>query len=143
MPIRQIADRILRESTAEDSLILVDNSNADPIAMLYALHPQRTFLRTGLPATSTAFDLRLANPRVRKVWFFRNTHDVSPGLQNNRYQARLRAQMIETVYPFEPYTALERFLMQRLDGAAPRYFQRLLEYQRQPHRSPGSFPAAN
>jgi Dolichyl-phosphate-mannose-protein mannosyltransferase len=127
MPIYEIAFHIRRNSSAQDSAILVDSTNSDPIAMLYALHPQRSFLQTSLPETPAGLARLLADPQIRTVWFLRNTHDVSPAGLNSQFQVQLRAHMSETAYPFEPYTPLERLLM----GAhAPQHFQELLEYRR-------------
>jgi len=130
MPIREIAERILRESNANDSVILVDSTNSDPIAMLYALHPQRTVLQTGVLEASGEMERILYKPEVRTVWFLRNTHDVSADHWNDRLRARLRTQMKESVQAFEPYTPLERWLMRRMGGGSRDYFQELLEYQR-------------
>jgi hypothetical protein len=127
LPIQQIAGRILRDSRAADSAILVDSTNSDPIALLYALNRQRPFLQTALPETPAELTRLLADPQVRTVWFLRNTHDVSPTGLNARFQAQLRAHMTETVHPYEPYTPLEHFLM---GSHAPRYFHELLEFRR-------------
>jgi hypothetical protein len=127
LPIQQIAGRILRDSRAMDSAILVDSTNSDPIALLYALNRQRPFLQTALPETPAELTRLLADPQVRTVWFLRNTHDVSPTGLNARFQAQLRAHMTETVHPYEPYTPLEHFVM---GSQAPRYFHELLEFRR-------------
>jgi hypothetical protein len=127
LPIQQIADRILRDSRAVDSAILVDSTNSDPIALLYALNRQRPFLQTALPETPAELTRLLADPQVRTVWFLRNTHDVSPTGLNAQFEADLRARMAETVHAYEPYTPLEHFLM---GGQAPRYFHELLEFRR-------------
>jgi hypothetical protein len=127
LPIQQIADRILRDSRAVDSAILVDSTNSDPIALLYALNRQRPYLQTALPETPAELTRLLADPQVRTIWFLRNTHDVSPNGLNTQFQTQLRARMTETVYPYEPYTPLEHFLM---GSQAPRYFHELLEFRR-------------
>jgi hypothetical protein len=127
LPIQQIAGRILRDSRDVDSAILVDSTNSDPIALLYALNRQRPFLQTALPETPAGLTRLLANPQVRTVWFLRNTHDVSPAGLNARFEAALRARMTETVHAYEPYTPLEQFLM---GTHAPRYFHELLEFRR-------------
>jgi hypothetical protein len=127
MPIHEIAFHIRRNSSAQDSAILVDSTNSDPIALQYALSPQRSFLQTGLPETPNAVTGLLADPKVRTVWFLCNTHDVSPGGLNARFRAQLRSRMTETVFSYEPYTPLERFLM---GAGAPRYFHELIEFQR-------------
>jgi hypothetical protein len=127
LPIQQIADRILRDSRAGNSAILVDSTNSDPIALLYALNRQRPFLQTALPETPAELTRLLADPQVRTVWFLRNTHDVSPTGLNTLFEAQLRARMAETAHPYEPYTPLEHFLM---GSQAPRYFHELLEFRR-------------
>jgi hypothetical protein len=88
LPIQQIADRILRDSRAVDSRILVDSANSDPIALLYALNRQRPFLQTALPETPAELTRLLADPQVRTIWFLRNTHDVSPNGLNTQFQAQ-------------------------------------------------------
>ena len=132
MPIQEIAGRILRDSRAGDSAILVDSTNSDPVALHYALDGQRSFLQTGLPETPAALTRLLADPRIRTVWFLRNTHDVSPAGLNGQFQAQLRTRMAETVHPYEPYTPLERFIMGIPGGTheAPRYFHELSEFRR-------------
>ena len=68
------------ESAAGDSAILVDSTNSDPIALTLCAHPPdapccRPTSRRLRPSSTRL----LADPRVRTVWFLRNTHDVSPG----------------------------------------------------------------
>src|ERR1019366_2702520 len=87
------------------------STNSDPIALLYALDGQRSLLQTSLPETPAALTRLLADPRIRTVWFLRNTHDVSPAGLNAQFQAQLGARMAETVHRYEPYTPLERVIM--------------------------------
>ena len=132
MPVREIAGRILRDSPAPESAILVDSTNSDPVALAYALDGQRPCLWTGMAETPAALTRLLADPRIRTVWFLRNTHDVSPAGLNAQFEARLRPGMTETVYPYQPYTPLERRIMRTLRGTkeTPQYFHELLEFRR-------------
>jgi hypothetical protein len=132
MPMREIAGRIRRDSPAPESAILVDSTNSDPVALDYALDGQRPCLWTGRAGTAAALTRLLADPRIRTVWFLRNTHDVSPAGLNAQFEARLRPGMTETVYPYQPYTPLERLLLGTLRGTheVPLYFSELLEFQR-------------
>jgi hypothetical protein len=95
--------------------------------MEYALRG-RSLLETSRPGTQAAIDQALADPRIRTVWFLRNTHDVSPAQWNARFDGELRSRMRATVHSYEPYSPLERYLMHRPD--ARRYFQELIEYRR-------------
>jgi hypothetical protein len=132
LPMQEIAARILRDSPAPESAILVDSTNSDPVALAYALDGQRPCLWTGMAETPAALTRLLADSRIRTVWFLRNTHDVSPAGLNAQFEAWLRPGMTETVHPYEPYTQLERLLMGAPAGApeAPRYFHELLEFRR-------------
>jgi hypothetical protein len=84
IPMQEIAAQILERSTAEDSGILVDSTNSDPPALAYALGPSRPFLETSNPAAGQAVSRLLAAPRVRTIWFLRNTHDVSAAKLDER-----------------------------------------------------------
>jgi len=106
-------------------VVLVDNANSDWTAMLYALHPRRSLLQTGLPETQAAIARALEDPRIRTVWFLRSTRDIT-GL-NGKFAAMLRARMSEHVHSYEAYTPLERRVM---GAGAPAYFQELAEYKR-------------
>jgi len=132
MPMREIAGQILRDSPAPESAILVDSTNSDPVALEYALDGQRPCLWTGMAETPATLTRLLADRRIRTVWFLRNTHDVSPAGLNAEFEARLRPGMAETVYPYQPYTPLERLFFGTLRGTheAPRYFSELLEFRR-------------
>jgi hypothetical protein len=128
MPITEIVELMLWNSRAEDSVILVDSTNSDPIAVLYALDGRRTLLKTGDTGAQLALDRLLADPRIRTVWFLRNTHDVSPEGLDGRFETQLRSAMAVTAHEYEPYTPLERAMMKA--PAPPNYFHELLEFRR-------------
>jgi hypothetical protein len=127
IPMREIAGEIQRTTTAEDSVVLVDSTNSDPVAMEYELHG-RSFLQTSRPGTQAAIDRALEDPKIRTVWFIRNTHDVSPEGWDMRFDTELRSRMRAEVRSYEQYSPLERYLMHRPD--APLYFHELIEYRR-------------
>ena len=129
MPIAEIARHIRESSSANDSVVLVDSTNSDPVAMRYALGESWPILRTEAPDAEAV----LTGPRVHTVWFLRNTHDVSAGGLDGRLEARLRSvAQPETLY-YEPYTALERTMLHAMGTAdPPRYFHELLEFRIQP-----------
>ena len=128
MPITEIVDLMLRNSGADDSVILVDSTNSDPIAVLYALDGRRSLLKTGDPGAQPALDKLLADPRIRTVWFLRNTHDVSPNGLDGRFETQLRSVMTVTAHEYERYTPLEKAVMKSPDP--PEYFHELLEFRR-------------
>jgi hypothetical protein len=130
MPMAEIAATIRAGSGPSDSAVLVDGANSDPPALGYALGAERTPISTTHPGAGDAVARLLADPRVRTVWFLRNTHDVSGGL-NTQFAARLGGAMTARVRYYEPFTPLES-RMARAMGMQdpPRYFHQLLEYRR-------------
>jgi hypothetical protein len=136
MPMAEIAARISRQSTATDSVTLVDSTNSDPVAMAYAFCASRPVLQTGAPETESEIARRLADPHVRTVWFLRNTHDVSAGGLNRRFEALLQRGMLQremrpAVHAYEPFSPLETWMMRRLGmGNPPLHFQELIEFRR-------------
>jgi len=125
MPMAEIARYIRENSTAANSVILADSANSDPVALRYALGASRAVV----PSESADIETLLENPRLQIVWFLRNTHDVSPGGQNARIEARLRAVVRPAVFYYQPYTLLERTLMQAVGiSNPPWYFHELLEF---------------
>ena len=136
MPMAEIAARISLESTATDSVTLVDSTNSDPAALAFALGPSRPVLQTGAPETEPEMVRRMADLHVRTVWFLRNTHDVSAAGLNRRFEALLQRDMLQrdmrpAIHPYEPFSPLETWMMGRLGMAnPPSYFQELLEFRR-------------
>ena len=131
LPLQEIAGEIRAHSTPADSAILVDSANSDPLGLMYALGPERPVLETGDAAAPRAVAALAADPRIRTVWFLRNTHDVSPAGLNARLAQQLGAAMRATVHAYEPYTPLESRLL-RLLGMPnpPACFTELWEFQR-------------
>lgn len=131
IPMAAIATLIQQNSTASDSAILVDSTNSDPPALAYALGPARPFLKTNVSGTEPALRRLLADPRIRTIWFLRNTHDVSPERLDARFEMELRPAMPVTVHPYQPFTPLELRLMRGIGMTnPPGYFHELLEFRR-------------
>lgn len=128
MPISAIAAKIRQESTPLDSAVLVDSTNSDPIAMRLELGE---VLETSDKATPGEVRRLLADPRIRTIWFLRNTHDVSPAQLDRQFEEMLRPAMREAVFSYEPFTPLELDVA-RLAGVKdpPRYFHELLKFER-------------
>jgi len=131
LPMAEIGARILAESTAADSAVLVDSSNSDIFGLRYALRDSRAVLATEDPQAAAKVAQWLADPGIRKIWFLRNTHDVSPEGLDARFAAMMGARMRVDAYGYEPFTTLEVRLMRALGMKdSPEYFHELLEYQR-------------
>jgi hypothetical protein len=131
MPLHQIADYIRQQSTDQNSVILVDSANSDPVGMEYALDSSRPILHTTDPDATRALNSRLADQRVRTVWFLRNTHEVVPDAPNTRFEADLRKSMRPTVFYYQPFSIFERAMMHSMGMPNPPWYaQELLEFRR-------------
>ena len=127
MPLREIAEEIQRQSSPGDALVLVDTPNSDIVALEYCLRESRRVVATQDPAAAQA----LADPRVRTVWFLRNTHDATPEKLDDRFERQLRAGMRDAaVERYEKFSPLERWAMRRAGMDPPEYFQELWRYRR-------------
>ena len=128
MPEADIAAQIRRESPPEGYAVLVDSTNADPIGLEYQLGP---VLETKEPTTPAALDRAIQDPKIRTIWFLRNTHDVSADQLDRQFEQTLTQAMHETVYPIEPFTPLEIKVAQAAGVKdPPRYFQELLKFEK-------------
>lgn len=131
LPMRDIAARILAARSSGPSEILVDSTNSDVFGLQYALGDAETPLATEDPAAERTVGNWLADPSIRTIWFLRNTHDVSPGALDTKFATQLSGQMRAAAYDYEPFSPLERRLVQALGMPnPPRYFHELIEYRR-------------
>jgi hypothetical protein len=131
MPLDRIAERIQQNSTAQDSVVMVDSADCDPVGLDYALDSSRPILRTTDGDAEKVLRARLADHRVRTVWFLRNTHEVAADAPNARFEGELRQTMRPpTVFYYQQYSVLERAMIHRLGISPPWYAQELLEFRR-------------
>jgi hypothetical protein len=130
MPMAEIAERIRATSNPADAAVLVDSTNSDPIGLRYALGPDFPVLETAEKDARKTIATDVADPRIRTVWFLRNTHDVSSGL-NEQFAAEITAAGLhKRVWPLQPYTALEKRALRAMGMTdPPAYFSELLEFR--------------
>ena len=132
VPLPQIAERIASSANPAGSLLLLDGYNTDSAVLLHYLHsapeyhaPTSIVLDESTAAEAMA-DLR--DPRFRRIWVLRNTHDISPHRLTSAIEAAAcegrRAHLTE----YLPYAPWERDAM-RLVGIRqpPTYFYQLTE----------------
>jgi hypothetical protein len=131
MPLHQIAGYIEQNSTAQNSIILIDSADSDPVGLDYALDTSRPLLRTTDSDTAEKLKSRLSDSRIRTVWFLRNTHEVAPDAPSGRFETDLRRTMRPTAFYYQPYSLLERALLHATGiPNTPWYAQELLEFRR-------------
>jgi hypothetical protein len=72
------------------------------------------------------------DPRVERIWYLRNTHDVTPGRVNDRLERELTSTWIRgTRQSYLPFSPLQRELAYRLGmPSPPSFFAALLDLHR-------------
>jgi hypothetical protein len=132
MPYREIAAHVSRASTSGRSLVLVDGRNVDALVFQHYLGPDWKVLLVSAPESVTRAEELAADPRVERIWYLRNTHDVTPGQVNDRLERELTSTWaLGTRQSYLPFSPLQRELAYRLGmPTRPSFFAVLLDLRR-------------
>jgi hypothetical protein len=132
MPYREIAAHISRASTPGRSLVLADATNLDALVFQYYLGPDWNVLLVNTPESLMRAEQLAVDPRVERLWYLRNTHDITPGRVNDRLERELTSTWIHgTRQSYLPFSPLQRELAYRLGmPSPPSFFAVLLDLHR-------------
>jgi hypothetical protein len=123
MPYREIAAHISRASTPGRSLVVADATNLDAMVFQYYLGPDWHVVLVNTPESLAHAEQLAADPRVERLWYLRNTHDVTPGRVNDRLERELTSAWIHgTREGYLPFSPLQRELAYRLGMPSPPSF---------------------
>ncbi len=131
LPYSEIAHLINENSAGETAIVVADACNLDP-------GPLEDQVRRNIPVIFVSRESTLASVRRRvsesgaaTVWYFRNTHDVSPQGLNSELEAELRKTREVHSHLYIPYSRLDRLFMAFLGWQQrPTHFVQLLEMRR-------------
>ena len=132
MPYREIAAHVSHASTPGRSLVLADATNLDALVFQYYLGPDWNVLLVNTPESLARAVQLAADSRVERIWYLRNTHDVTPGRVNDRLERELTSTWIHgTRQGYLPFSPLQRELAYRLGmPSPPSFFAVLLDLHR-------------
>jgi hypothetical protein len=132
MPYREIAAHVSHASTPGRSLVLADATNLDALVFQYYLGPDWNVLLVKTPESLARAVQLAADSRVERIWYLRNTHDVTPGRVNDRLERELTSTWIHgTRQGYLPFSPLQRELAYRLGmPSPPSFFAALLDLRR-------------
>jgi hypothetical protein len=132
MPYREIAAQVSRASTPGRSLVVADARNVDALVFRYYLGPDWNVVLVNTPESMARAVQVAADPRVERLWYLRNTHDVTPGRVNDRLERESTSTWIHgTRQSFLPFSPLQRELAYRLGmPSPPSFFAVLLDLHR-------------
>ena len=131
LPYAEIASLINRRTGVEKSVLIADTWNTDP-------YPLAGQLRQGIPLVLVSRESTLPSLRQQVaavdpdlVWYFRNSHDTSPGGITKRMEDELAAG--RQVFPrfYVPYSRRDQIMMRLLGWPQqPSHLIQLLEMRR-------------
>ena len=132
MPYREIASHISRASTPGKTLVLADGVNVDAQVLQHYLQPDFDVLSVITAESVTRLEQLAADPGLERIWYLRNTHDVSPDRVNDRLERELTSTWIHgTRQGYLPFSPLQRELAYGLGmPSPPSFFAELLDLHR-------------
>lgn len=128
MPYEEAAELIQATAPGPETVVIVDTVNNDPGPLISRLPKSVRVLRVtrGRTLESLFSEINARNPQT--IWFFRNTHDVSPGQINRLLEERLSDGRQVRVHRFLPYSRFDRWMMAALGWSEqPSHVIQLLE----------------
>ncbi len=131
LPFEEMAAYLEDQSGAETALILVDRWNSDPQPFLAALGDRFSPLLIHGKKSVRRAHQRVRRDRPQRIWYLRNTHDISPDSLHKRLEAELAAAYDGRRHLFLPYSPLDRVAARLLgDNNPPTHHYQVLELRR-------------
>ncbi len=131
LPYDEIAALITKGPSAEKAVLVVDACNTDPSPLLDLIPGKVSRIVVSRDSTLDSLRRQLAGTNAKLIWYFRNTHDTSPGGLNRRLEEELTARGRVRRFLFVPYSWRDRWFMKLLGWQEqPTHFVQLLEIER-------------
>jgi hypothetical protein len=127
VPYEEMAATISNASRGQTTVVLIDGYNSFSEPLLGRLDPgTRTILVDSEESAELVREAIQQKPAV--IWFWRDTHDTSPGGFVSKLEEQLREGRTVTEYGYLPYSQPERWALRMLRGPGqPEYFYELTE----------------
>jgi hypothetical protein len=109
-PMESIARDIASSSSPAGTLVLVDGANLSGAVLGYYL-PSFTTRQISTAQDVEAARLEIASPAIRRVWFLRNPHDVTPGHVIEHLESDLLRLREGELHPYTPFSPTQKALM--------------------------------
>ncbi len=131
LPFEEMAAYLEDQPGAETALILVDRWNSDPQPFLATLGDCFSPLPIHGKKSVGRARQRVRRDRPQRIWYLRNTHDISPDSLHKRLEAELAAAYDGRRHLFLPYSPLDRVAARLLgDNNPPTHHYQVLELRR-------------
>ncbi len=119
LPYQQIADIVTAGSVGRTAVLLADTWNTDPSPLADLIPKELHVILVSRDSNEASVREKLAASGAQVIWYFRNTHDTSPGGMNVRLEEYLREGRHLERYSFVPYSERDMLLMRLLGWPRP------------------------
>ncbi|MFB3778954.1 MAG: hypothetical protein ACE141_15150 [Bryobacteraceae bacterium] len=114
LPYEEIAEIVTAGSAGRPAALLADTWNTDPAPLIDAAPKDLKVILVSRESTEASVREQLASSRAQVVWYFRSTHDTSPGRVNRRLEQSLSEACLVRRHDFVPYSHRDRLMMEAL-----------------------------
>ena len=143
VPLAEIASTVRAESDPESTLLILDTYNTDSKVFLHYLADRSMPHVLVTPKTKMEVTAKLQDPRLRRFWSLRNTHDISRAGLNQKLEDFACGSAPRRRRFYLPYAGWERAMM-RFTGIKdpPTHFYLLTECSPEPGAPRGLVPSS-
>jgi hypothetical protein len=132
LPYGEVAAVIDQASTGKKAIVVADVCNTDPWPLSPWLSKEISIIPVARESTLADLRRQIDDAGAGTIWYFRNTHDTSPGGLNLHLESQLAEGRRVRTYFFVPYLQRDRLLMKLLGWTEqPTHYVQLLEMQQQ------------
>ena len=131
LPYAEVAGLINQRTGAEKSVVIADTWNSDPSPLAGQLRREIPLILVTRESTISSLRQQVAAADASLIWYFRNTHDTSPGGINKRMEDELAAGRQVRPRFYVPYSRRDQIMMRLLGWPQqPSHLIQLLEMRR-------------
>jgi len=129
VPFDEIAALIESKSSPSDTVLLVDGYNTDPAPLLAAVRDKFAAVRIRDAGSQAQARALIESTGWRKIWFLRNSHDISPNLVISELEAfAARHYEAEGRRLYVPFSAMDRWAASWLGRSEASHHYQMTEF---------------
>jgi hypothetical protein len=135
VPFGEIAALIHDRSSPSDTMVLADGYNTDPAPLLAAVRGKFGAVRIRDEGSRAQARALIESTGWRKIWFLRNSHDISPNDVISELEAFAAQHYESDRHVYVPFSPMDRWVARWLGRSEASHHYQMTEFtQRAPTR---------